>query len=169
MPVTELNHYFVRANDLDRSRRFYCDVLGFEVMPRPDFPFPGFWLGVNGKVQVHMGPHGIDGSALYYLGTTPHSATDSSGVIDHIAFLADDPEGFAKRFEAIGLEVRKRYFAEFRLFQMFVRDPDGLMIELNFHGITAEPAWGEGSENYADMPHAGTSPAHPAGRPGPRG
>ena len=33
MPVTELQHYFVRANDLERSRRFYCDVLGFELMP----------------------------------------------------------------------------------------------------------------------------------------
>jgi extradiol dioxygenase family protein len=26
MPLTELNHYFVRANDLEQSRRFYCDV-----------------------------------------------------------------------------------------------------------------------------------------------
>src|SRR5262245_25874797 len=41
MPLTELNHYFVRANDLEQTRRFYCEVLGFEVMPRPDFPFPG--------------------------------------------------------------------------------------------------------------------------------
>ena len=49
MPLTELDHYFVRANDLERTRRFYCDVLGFEVMPRPDFPFPGYWLGVAGK------------------------------------------------------------------------------------------------------------------------
>ena len=68
MPVTELNHYFVRANDLERSRRFYCEVLGFEEMPRPNFPFPGYWLGVNGKIQVHMGPHGIPNSELYYLG-----------------------------------------------------------------------------------------------------
>ncbi len=43
MPLIDLNHYFVRAKDLERSRRFYCDVLGFEVMPRPDFAFPGYW------------------------------------------------------------------------------------------------------------------------------
>ena len=42
MPITELNHYFVRAKDIERSRRFYCDALGFEVMPRPSFPFPGY-------------------------------------------------------------------------------------------------------------------------------
>jgi len=152
MPVTELNHYFVRANDLESSRRFYCDVLGFEVMPRPDFPFPGYWLGVNGKIQVHMGPHGIPNAELYYLGSTPRSATDNTGVVDHIAFLATQPEAFAARFDAIGLQARKRYFPEFRLFQMFVKDPNGLTIELNFHGIETEPSWGAGAENYAEMP-----------------
>jgi len=55
MPLTELNHYFIRANDLEKTKSFYCDVLGFEVMNRPSFPFPGYWLGVNGKIQVHMG------------------------------------------------------------------------------------------------------------------
>ena len=40
MALTELNHYFVRAKNLERSRSFYCDALGFEVMPRPNFPFP---------------------------------------------------------------------------------------------------------------------------------
>ena len=64
MPVTELNHYFVRANDLEKTKAFYCDVLGFEVMPRPTFPFPGYWLGVNGKIQVHMGPDGIDNAQV---------------------------------------------------------------------------------------------------------
>jgi catechol 2,3-dioxygenase-like lactoylglutathione lyase family enzyme len=152
MPLTELNHYFVRANDLEQTRRFYCDVLGFEEMPRPDFPFPGHWLGVGGKVQVHMGPHGIANADRYYLGTTPRSATDNTGVVDHIAFLATQPEAFAARFDAVGLQARKRYFPEFRLFQMFVKDPNGLTIELNFHGIETEPSWGAGSENYAEMP-----------------
>jgi catechol 2,3-dioxygenase-like lactoylglutathione lyase family enzyme len=151
MPVTELNHYFVRANDLERTKQFYCDVLGFEVMPRPDFPFPGYWLGVNGKIQVHMGPHGVPNSELYYLGTTSRSATDNSGVVDHIAFLASEPEKFVKRFADIGLAHRNRYFPEFKLFQMFVKDPNGLTIELNFFGIDKEPAWGK-SENYAEMP-----------------
>lgn len=152
MPVTELNHYFVRANDLERSRRFYCEVLGFEEMPRPNFPFPGYWLGVGGKIQVHMGPHGIPNSELYYLGTTPRSATDNTGVVDHIAFLATQPQSFAARFDAIGLKSRKRYLPEFQLFQMFVKDPDGLTVELNFHGIHDDPAWAVDSENYADMP-----------------
>jgi catechol 2,3-dioxygenase-like lactoylglutathione lyase family enzyme len=144
MPLTELNHYFVRANDLERSRRFYCDVLGFEEMPRPDFPFPGYWLGVNGKVQVHMGAHGIPNAEDFYFGTTPRSATDNAGVVDHIAFSATDPESFARRLDELALSARTRYFSEIELFQIFVTDPDGLTIELNFPGTTPEPAWRRG-------------------------
>ncbi len=140
MPLIDLNHYFVRAKDLERSRRFYCDVLGFEVMPRPDFAFPGYWLGIGGKIQVHMGAHGIPDAESYYLGTTPRSATDNSGVVDHIAFLASDPDGFARRFAALGLAARTRYLQEIQLFQIFVTDPDGLTIELNFQGVAVEPA-----------------------------
>ena len=85
MPLLDIDHYFVRANDLERSRRFYCAVLGFEEMPRPDFGFPGYWLGVNGRIQVHMGPHGIPDWRERYLGTTgaspasPGSASRRSG------------------------------------------------------------------------------------------
>ena len=32
MPITELNHYFVRANDLEKTKDFYVEVLGFQVM-----------------------------------------------------------------------------------------------------------------------------------------
>lgn len=145
MPLTQLNHYFVRSRDLEESRHFYCDVLGFEVMPRPDFPFPGYWLGVNGEIQVHMGLDGIPEAAKYYFGTTAKSARDNAGVIDHIAFLATDPEAFARRFRDIGLPSRERYFAEIGLFQIFVSDPDGLTIELNFPGIDSKPAWSTAS------------------------
>ena len=145
MPLTDLNHYFVRAGNLERSRSFYCDALGFEVMPRPNFPFPGYWLGVSGKVQVHMGLDGIQEEATYYFGTSSHSARDNSGVIDHIAFEGTDPETLARRLSKFGLPSRTRYLAEIQLFQIFVADPDGLMIELNFPGIAAEPSWAKGS------------------------
>jgi catechol 2,3-dioxygenase-like lactoylglutathione lyase family enzyme len=152
MPLTELNHYFVRAGDLERTKNFYVDVLGFEVMPRPDFPFKGYWLGVNGRIQVHMGQAGIPNAELYYLGTTKRSAADNSGVIDHIAFLATEPEVFLKRFKEMGVSARPRSLPEFELYQLFIKDPDGLTIELNFFGIKGTPDWG--GENYAEMPRA---------------
>ena len=116
MPLTELNHYFVRANDLEQTKKFYCDVLGFEVMPRPTFPFPGYWLGVNGKIQVHMGQDGIDHADLYYLGTPKGAVTDHAGVVDHIAFVATEPGGFIRRFKERGVDFQPRSLPEFDLY-----------------------------------------------------
>jgi len=149
MPLSELNHYFVRANDLKATRDFYVKVLGFEEMPRPDFPFPGYWLGVGGKIQVHMAPHNIPNKEMYYLGTPTNAATDQTGVVDHIAFLATEPMEFIARFRKLGLEYRPRYLSDSQLYQLMIRDPNGLMIELNFFGITDAPEWG--GEDYAKM------------------
>ena len=152
MPVSELNHYFVRANDLEQTKDFYCDVLGFQVMPRPSFPFPGYWLGVNGKIQVHMGPDGIANSELYYLGTPKNAVTDHAGVVDHIAFVASEPGGFIRRFKERGLDFQPRSLPEFDLYQIFVKDPNGLTIELNFFGLKDVTDWG--GEDYSKMPQA---------------
>ena len=151
MPITEINHYFIRANNLEETRQFYMDALGFEQMHRPDFPFPGYWLGTNGKIQVHMGPHDIPNKPLYYLGTPADARTDQSGVVDHIAFLATEPQAFSERFKQMGLSYRPRYFPEFKLFQYFVKDPNGLMIELNFFNIEDASAWMEEAEDYSKM------------------
>lgn len=152
MPLTELNHFFVRCNDLERSKDWYCKVLGFEVMPRPPFPFKGYWLGVNGKIQVHMGQHGIEHSELYYIGTPKDAATANSGVVDHIAFLAEKPEEFRKRFDSMKIGYRSRTLPDFDLYQMFFSDPDGLTIELNFFGLKNQTDWG--GEDYSKMPKA---------------
>jgi catechol 2,3-dioxygenase-like lactoylglutathione lyase family enzyme len=51
--VSGYSHVAISVTDLDEARRFYCDVLGFEVLPRPDFGFPGLWLRV-GALQLHL-------------------------------------------------------------------------------------------------------------------
>src|SRR4029453_210496 len=152
MPVTEINHYFVRANDLEQTKNFYCDVLGFQVMPRPTFPFPGYWLGVNGKIQVHMGPDGIDNADMYYLRPPKNAVTDHAGVVDHIAFVASEPGGFIRRFKERGVEFQPRSLPEFDLYQIFIKDPNGLTIELNFFGLKDVTDWG--GEDYSKMPQA---------------
>ena len=145
MPITELNHYFVRSRDIERSRSFYCEALGFEVMPRPNFPFPGYWLGVGGKVQVHMGPDGAPEATGHYFGTSAASARDNAGVVDHIAFQGTDAQGMGRHLAKLGLPVKTRHIAEISLFQIFVADPDGLLIELNFPGVAVAPTWAQSS------------------------
>ncbi len=51
--VSGYSHVAISVTDLDAARDFYCAVLGFEVLPRPDFGFPGLWLRV-GSLQLHL-------------------------------------------------------------------------------------------------------------------
>ena len=132
MSITELNHFFVRANDLEESRRFYCDGLGLQQLPRPNFSFPGYWLGVEGKAIVHMGPSG----------NSPGAGELDSPAVDHVAFSADKPERFMRRLRGMGIEPQTRYLPEFKVFQLLVKDPNGIAIELNFQSVESEPAFG---------------------------
>ena len=99
MPIHSLNHFFIRSENLELTKDFYMTVLGFEVMARPDFPFPGYWLGINGSIQVHLGPSNIPNREKYYIGTGSDAANGQTGVIDHVAFLAEEPETFVERFQ----------------------------------------------------------------------
>ena len=54
MPITEMQHYMVLSKDLEKTRAFYCDVLGLRVGPRPPFDFEGLWIYVGDIAVVHV-------------------------------------------------------------------------------------------------------------------
>lgn len=134
-----LNHYSIRAADLEASRRFYVDALGLAVGPRPDFPFPGLWLyagdtSVWANAVVHLiaadrgDPRGLQG----YLGERAPASRRGSGALDHVAFFAT---GLAERravLQRLGLATRERQVPGLGLHQLFVEDPDGIVVELNY-------------------------------------
>ncbi len=51
--VTGFSHVAISVTDLDAARGFYCGILGFDELPRPDLGIPGMWLGV-GSLQLHF-------------------------------------------------------------------------------------------------------------------
>ena len=51
--VTGFSHVAISVTDLSAAREFYCGILGFEELPRPDLGVPGMWLGV-GDLQLHF-------------------------------------------------------------------------------------------------------------------
>ena len=54
MVVKKLAHFSVRTADMEASRRFYVDVLGFtERDDRPDFPFAG--LARYAQIALELG------------------------------------------------------------------------------------------------------------------
>jgi catechol 2,3-dioxygenase-like lactoylglutathione lyase family enzyme len=134
MPINTLDHYSIRTADLEATRRFYVEVLGFEVGPRPDFPFPGVWLYQGGIAVVHViGIDPNDASGLQdYLGDRGEAGTGGSGMIDHVAFGATEIDAVRARIEGAGLAFKERKVPSMALRQIFVEDPSGITIELNF-------------------------------------
>ena len=52
--ISGYSHINILVDDLEAAHRFYVDTLGFEVLPRPDFPgFAGAWYRV-GQLQLHL-------------------------------------------------------------------------------------------------------------------
>ena len=51
--IAGYSHLAIPVTDLGAAREFYCDLLGFEELPRPDFGIPGMWLRV-GDLQLHF-------------------------------------------------------------------------------------------------------------------
>jgi catechol 2,3-dioxygenase-like lactoylglutathione lyase family enzyme len=138
MPIEKLAHFSIRTTDLEASKRFYTQILGFQEGYRPPFDFPGAWLYRGGDEAeygvVHIigiDPH--DSSGLVdYLGDKAQSALQGSAAIDHLAFFASDLPEMYRRFESAALPFRERIVPSLGLHQVFIEDPSGVTIELNF-------------------------------------
>ena len=53
MALKTFEHVLILADDVDKTKDFYVDILGLEVGYRPDFPFKGYWLYLkDNKVNV---------------------------------------------------------------------------------------------------------------------
>jgi hypothetical protein len=53
--VVRVQHEGLVTAAAERSKDFYCRVLGFQVLPRPAFSTGGYWLGTPGIFpQIHL-------------------------------------------------------------------------------------------------------------------
>ena len=147
MPITGINHYLVVSKNLERSKKFYQDVLGLEIAERPDFGFPGYWLKTGDDICVHLASQAPNKIRDQFLLKKHPKGTTGSGSVDHIAFLAKDPYEVRKRIQKNKIEMHFRSFPDAKLFQIFLKDPDDVTIELNFLGeVIDEKEWkGKGS------------------------
>jgi catechol 2,3-dioxygenase-like lactoylglutathione lyase family enzyme len=129
MPVTHMQHYMVLSRDLEKTRHFYCDVLGLRTGPRPPFDFEGLWIYVGDVAVVHVAGQAsyADTGRLVDVVKERHG----SGSVDHIAFAATNFDELVASFNKHGVEYRSTRVPDSDLRQLFVFDPDGIQIEIN--------------------------------------
>jgi catechol 2,3-dioxygenase-like lactoylglutathione lyase family enzyme len=147
MPVGKLDHYSIRTLDIDASRRFYTEVLGFTVGFRPPFNFPGLWLYNDLPYPESYGVVHIIGVDLddpvglkEYLGDRDLDTLKGTGTVDHMAFAATGLPDMRARLERLNVPFRERSVPTLGLHQLFFEDPSSVTIELNYPAAEAQKA-----------------------------
>jgi len=137
MSSLRLEHYNIRTTHLDATIRFYSEVLGLVSGYRPSNR-PGAWMYDRTDTPVvHI--TGVDPSKPEamaeldaHLGSRDPASLVGSGAIDHVAFDAGDYDGFCKHLTAQEVPFTEREVVAMSLKQLFIVDPNGITVELNF-------------------------------------
>lgn len=131
MNVTGINHVNIRTSDLGKSVEFYVDIFGFEYFTRP-----AAGGGSDGFLQGEDDNWLYDGSGspIIHLRVKEPDGT-LQGPLDHIALTCRNKAEIIERLEARDIHfVRNDALSAEGVTQVYVRDPHGVALELNFSG-----------------------------------
>jgi catechol 2,3-dioxygenase-like lactoylglutathione lyase family enzyme len=124
MSIVRLDHYNIAPKDFEATVRFYEDVIGLKVGPRPEFGVDGYWLYADDRAVLH-------------LLTDDKRSTGPTGRLDHIAFWATGLAEFVGRLKRMGIAYMLRTVEVAGMHQVFLTDVDGVTLEVGF--ASSEP------------------------------
>jgi len=138
MPLSHIEHVLIQTADIAKTVEWYVRVLGMRAGFTPDFKFPVQWLylGDNDVVHVTEGGAGTSENRKRYVGQQT-TATEGSGAIDHVAFRCTGLAETLAHLRAEGVEFKERQVNDQGLYQLFLFDPNGIKVELNFANAEA--------------------------------
>ena len=117
MQTLQLNHVALHVADVERSCKFYSEILLLEPIPRPAFSFPGAWFLLGNDQELHL----IGGR---------ERQVDSHNRGNHFALLVDDIDAWERHILSAGAQLAARKTRPDGAHQIYVTDPDGHYVEL---------------------------------------
>ena len=134
MKVKKLDHVNIRSERVAETIAFYTDVLGMVAKPFPGGvdTSRGAWIYDDNDLPIiHLGGFGgqYPGDGQLKSGQEP---AFGGGSIHHVALECDDYQGMLDRLTSLDLPVFTNAVPQISLRQLFVQDPNGVTLELNF-------------------------------------
>lgn len=124
--VDDLYHVAIKVFDLHETICFYIDILGMYEVERPPFGYPGAWLAsTDSKILIHLyaGKQGLSNDGARILGT---------GAIDHISIFCHGFFDLISRLVCHDIIWKEYEVPNTSLWQVFIYDPNRVLIELTF-------------------------------------
>jgi catechol-2,3-dioxygenase len=119
-----LNHYNLRAPRalLESLCAFYCNVVGLRIGDRPALASFGYWLYAGDRDVLHLS-EAAEGE---------QRSTGALGTFDHVAFTCTGRMGFQQTLQRHAIPYEVGRIPRTGQVQLFLVDPAGNGIELNF-------------------------------------
>ena len=123
MRATGFNHVSIHAPDLERSTRFYVEVLGMEKIPTYNFAFPVQYLRL-GDLQLHLFQREAPAPEFH-----------------HIGINVDDFHAAYEKAKELGIQESSAFFSHIYELpdgsvQMYIRDPAGNLVEIDWPDVS---------------------------------
>ena len=129
MPLGALQHFTLEPSDLERTKDFYCDVLGLENGDRPPLGFPGYWLYSGGVATVHCW---AAQAARGHRRARHQEEVQGHRPLRPHRLRRLGSRGVRKRLKSRKVKFREQIVPRTGAAQIFLYDPDGVGVELNF-------------------------------------
>lgn len=129
-PLSAFNHVSREVLDLEKSKKFYCDNLGFQVIPRPPFDAEGYWLYGN-NLNLHLIQTKVPHQRKKVKVARIQHFSSALPTVDHIAFLTTDIEAVREILDSEHVYYKMEESKVAGIRQIFLFDPDGNVIEIS--------------------------------------
>jgi catechol 2,3-dioxygenase-like lactoylglutathione lyase family enzyme len=129
MANARLDHVNIQTVKLAETVRFYADVIDLTAGDPPPPLDPAYvqWMfGEGGDAIFHLtSPGSMAGLDDIHIG-------DDTGAVHHVALDCHGHDAMVAKLERLGLSHRLNHVQAIDLKQIFVHDPNGVLLELNY-------------------------------------
>lgn len=131
MAVESLDHINIRTPDIASTCRFFVDVLQMEIRDTPginDRTRAAWICDELGRPVVHV----VAAEMNFPDEQEPKAEREGSGRVHHVALRCRGYDEMTNRLSSMGCVFRTNVVPDAGLRQLFVTDPNGILVELNF-------------------------------------